>query len=160
MNALETSGTHAVKKTIVVNVSQARAYDVFVNRLASWWPLETHALGEKPARTATIEPAVGGRWFEIDKNGVECDWGRVVAIDPPQSIVLSWQISADFSHDPNIYTEVAVAFIPESDDRTLVELEHRGLEAYGDKALAMVELFDSPGAWMDGLERFRTAAES
>ena len=50
-------------------------------------------------------------------------------------------------------------FIAESARRTRVELEHRFLERFGDKALQMSAIFDSPDAWMGGLAAMRDCAE-
>lgn len=48
--------------------------------------------------------------------------------EPPWRLILSWEINADFQHDPNIKTEVEVRFFAEGEDGTRVELEHRHLE--------------------------------
>jgi hypothetical protein len=52
-----------------------------------------------------------------------------------------------------------VKFIAESGTRTRVELEHRKLERYGDKAEMMRALFDSPGAWASTLAAMTKVAE-
>jgi hypothetical protein len=57
-------------------------------------------------------------------------------------------------------TEVEVTFVPEGPSRTRVEVEHRGLDAYGDQAADMREQFDSPGGWPGLLEAFATAAST
>jgi uncharacterized protein YndB with AHSA1/START domain len=151
---VNTASGLCVRRTITVNTTQARAFDVFVNQMSRWWPLETHVIGEKPGQAAIVEPRAGGRWFELDKQGKECDWGRVVSIDPPERIVFAWQLSTQLAFDPELYTEVEVRFIAEAPDRTRVELEHRGLEAYGEEAAAMQKMFDSPEAWDAGLTRY------
>lgn len=151
-----TSGI-SVRKSIVVETSQAHAFDVFVHQQTRWW-LPEHCLGTAPLKSAIVEPRVGGRWHEIDSKGAQCDWGHVVAYEPPHRIVLSWQISAEWEYDPNIYTEVEVRFVPEGANVTRVELEHRGLEAYGENAEKMRELFDRPDAWQLGLEHFSAVA--
>lgn len=144
-----------VRKTIVVDVPQERAFAVFTDQIGSWWPLETKSIGSAKAQTATIEPHPGGRWFERGIDGSECDWGRVLAYEPPERVVLNWQISADWRYDPQINTEVEVRFSAESEERTRVELEHRGLrEAYGEQAEQMQGIFDSPMGWGDILERY------
>ena len=51
-----------------------------------------------------------------------------------------------------------MTFTPEGPDRTRVELEHRGLDAYGDKAQQMRDMFDSPGAWQTTLEQYAQVA--
>ena len=68
------------------------------------------------------------------------------------------QEKAFSAFDADLWTEVEVTFTPEGPDRTRVELEHRGLDAYGDKAQEMRDMFDSPGAWQTTLEQYAQAA--
>lgn len=150
--------TTSVKKAIIVETSAAHAFDVFVHHFGSWWPIDTHLLGEGPGRTAVIEPHVGGRWYERDKNDVECTWGRVLAFEPPSHIALSWEISADFKPDGTIHTRVDVRFTAEGATRTRVELEHSGLDAYGSARSKVVEAFDSDNGWNGLLRTFAAAA--
>jgi len=72
---------------------------------------------------------------------------------------VSWDISADWKYDPTLATEVEVRFIAESDERTRVELEHRKLERYADKAEMMRAIFDSPEAWIRTLQAMAKVAE-
>lgn len=137
----------AVRHSLTVQAPPTRAFEVFTDRLGTWWPLQSHTIGSDPAVTAVIEPRVGGRWFERSEAGVECDWGRVLAWDPPHRLVLSWEISADWRADPSVASEVEIRFEPEGADATRVELEHRGLEVYGDQAAQMRDTFGGPGGW-------------
>jgi uncharacterized protein YndB with AHSA1/START domain len=148
----------AVRQTVTVGAPPERAFAVFTEGLASWWPLDTHAIGAQPAVAVVVEPRAGGRWYERAADGSECDWGRVLAWEPPHRLVLAWEISADWRHDPGLVTEIEVRFHAEPDDRTRVELEHRGLEAYGDRAGEMRDTFASPGGWTGLLGRFAGAA--
>lgn len=147
-----------VRKSIVVEAPQAHAFAVFTEQHAAWWPLQTHHIGAQPAETAIIEPRIGGRWFERAADGTECDWGRVLAWEPPSRIVLAWCIGADWKFDPELNTEVEVRFISEGPGRTRVELEHRHLERYGAMAGTMQTTFDSEGGWTGILGRFSRAA--
>lgn len=149
--------TILVKKTILVAAPQAIAFDVFTNRVETWWPLETHHIGKSKAVAAVMELRAGGRWFERGEDGSECDWGRVLLVEPPSRIVLQWQISGSWGFDPSVDTEVDVRFFAEG-DHTRVELEHRKLEAYGDGAEQMRAAFDGKGGWGDILDRFAEAA--
>jgi uncharacterized protein YndB with AHSA1/START domain len=158
--AAEKEAGKAVRKTITVNVPQAYAFTVFTEHFHRWWPLATHKIGKEPAVTAIIEPKLGGRWFERSASGIECDWGRVQVWDPPRGLVLTWEVSADFQPDSTIHTEVEVRFVPDGPERTVVHFEHRGLEAYSDKAEMMRSVFDSEGGWTGMLERFANAAIS
>ena len=101
------------------------------------------------------------RWYERGVDGSECDWGRVIAYEPPERVVLNWQISAAWRYDSSIDSEVDVRFVEESESRTRVDLEHRGLaEAYGDRAEQMHAIFDSPEGWGDILDRYAKAVGS
>ena len=100
-----------VRKEIVVEASQERAFRVFTAEHGAWWPLATHHIGAQAAETAVIEPRVGGRWLERAADGTECQWGRVLVWDPPGRLVLAWQIGADWKHDDALLTEVEVRFV-------------------------------------------------
>jgi|tagenome__1003787_1003787.scaffolds.fasta_scaffold20969249_5 uncharacterized protein YndB with AHSA1/START domain len=149
----------AVRQSVVVETSQERAFEVFTARLADWWPLETHVIGAEPVVAAVIEPREGGRWYERSADGRESDWGRVLAWEPPRRVVLSWQISADWQADTGIDTQVEVRFTAEDDRRTRVDLEHRGLDAFGARAQEMRDTFESGGGWPLLLGRFAAATE-
>lgn len=142
-----------VRQRIHVAAPPERAFDVFTSRMTEWWPLGTHHIGKSEAKEAVLEPRVGGRWFERGVDGSECDWGRVLTWEPPTRLVLSWEITCDWRHDAALHTEVEVRFAREGDG-TRVELEHRLLERYGDKAVDMKGIFDSEGGWKGLLGKF------
>jgi uncharacterized protein YndB with AHSA1/START domain len=83
----------------------------------------------------------------------------VLAWEPPHRLVLSWDIGANWQPDPTLGTEVEVRFISEGNERTRVDLTHRKLERYGDKAQAMRAMFDSDGAWIATLRTMAKRAE-
>jgi uncharacterized protein YndB with AHSA1/START domain len=109
--------------------------------------------------TLIIEPKVGGRWYERDVDGSECDHGKVLVWEPPTRLVLIWQIAVDWKFDPNLVTEVEVRFIADGADATRVELEHRNLERFGEGAEAMRQSIDSPEGWTGVLQLFKQATE-
>jgi uncharacterized protein YciI len=136
-----------VRKQIVVETSAERAFRVFTQKIDRWWPKQHH-IGASPMERAVIEPGVGGRWYAICVDGTECDTGKVLVWDPPNRVVLAWQIRADWKFDPSFTTEVEVRFTPEGPNRTRVELEHRDLERYGDGAAALRKEIDADGGWL------------
>lgn len=146
-----------VRQSLVVAAPPERAFRVFTAEMTRWWPLGTHTIGKVAAAEAVVEPRVGGRWFERGVDGTECDWGRVLAWDPPSRLVLAWQITADWQFAASLETEVEVRFTA-VDGGTRVDLEHRKLGAYGPRAEEMVGVFRSPGGWPGLLERFQGAA--
>jgi uncharacterized protein YndB with AHSA1/START domain len=113
--------------------------------MTRWWS-GSHSIGSSPLKEAVVEPRLGGRWFERGQDGSECEWGRVLAWEPPGRIVLAWQIDAQWRFDSAPVTEVEVRFIPEGNG-TRVELEHRNVERLGDQADAARAALDSPGGW-------------
>ena len=133
--------TIPIRKTIIVAASLERAFQTFTEQMSTWWPLATHHIGKSAAATVVIEPFVGGRWFERGVDGSECEWGRVLTWDPPRQVVLTWEISSDWRHDPSIQTELEVRFSHEGTS-TLVDLEHRLLQHYGDKAAQLRGIFE------------------
>lgn len=145
-----------VKKSIVVNASQAKAFKVFTEGIDSWWP-RAHKIGAAPLKRAVLESKAGGRWYEIGEDGSECNWGKVLAFEPPGRLLLAWQITATWQYDEALMTEVEVRFVPEGDKRTRVELEHRNLERFGTQAAELFKVFDSPQGWGGILEGFANA---
>jgi hypothetical protein len=125
-----------VRKEIVVECPQERAFRVFTQRIDAWWPRDYH-IGKAEMQTACVEERVGGRIFERGVDGVECPWGEVLVWEPPRRFVWAWQITAQWQYDPAFVTEIEVTFMAEGPQRTRVQLEHRYLERYGDAAEAM-----------------------
>lgn len=148
---------NSVRKTVEVQAPPAVAWRVFTEKMVTWWPLATHKIGKAKAVDAVIEPRVGGRWYERGDDGSTCDWGRVLVWEPHTRLVLSWEITADWRHDPAFHTEVEVRFIAQGGERTRVELEHRHLDRYGARRDEMRARFDSEGGWAGLLASFARA---
>jgi uncharacterized protein YndB with AHSA1/START domain len=155
----ETKDELLVRKNIFVNASPERAFDVFTQKMATWWPLETHKIGKAKAIDARFEMKPGGRAYEIGEDGTECTWGTVLVVDRPRRFVWRWELSATWQHDASIDTEIDVTFVAENGG-TRVTLEHRKLGAYGDKALEMKKTLSGEGAWGKLLELFAKAASA
>lgn len=149
-----------VRKQLVVKASQSRAFAVFTGEMSGCWPA-TRSVLKSPLKESIIEPRVGGRWYAVGEDGSTCQTAYVIAWQPPQSLVLAWQINADWKYDPELITEVEVRFIAEGSGATRIELEHRYLERMGEKAAAARDAVDSPRGWDGILEAFRNiCAES
>jgi uncharacterized protein YndB with AHSA1/START domain len=143
----------AVRHSITVAAPQEQAFAMFTEGFDRWWP-RTHKIGEAELAEAVLEGREGGRWYERDVDGSECDWGTVLVWDPPARVVLDWQLSGEFAYDADLHTEVEVSFVAEDPDSTRVTLEHRGLDAYGDQLEKVRRSIDSPGGWRGILELF------
>lgn len=144
-----------IKRSVTVDASPERAFEVFTEGFSRWWPIASHHIGEKMAVEVFIEPGVGGRWFERDADGGECDWGFVTAWEPPHRVVLSWHLTPEyrFDPDPDAASEVEVRFTPQ-DDGTLVELEHRGFERRAAGGAQIRETVSGEGGWTELLQMY------
>jgi uncharacterized protein YndB with AHSA1/START domain len=148
-----------VRKTVRVNAAPARAFEAFTAGIGRWWPA-SHSIGATPLRDVVIEPRAGGRWYERDEDGSECDWGVVLAWEPPARLVLGWQLDAEFRRNPAATTEVELTFIGESAGVTRVELEHRHLERLGAQGEVLRGKVDSPNGWTGILEHYHAAVDT
>lgn len=117
-----------IRKTLRVRATPERAFAVFT-RMGSWW-MKSHSTASSPQKDVIIEPHVGGRWYEIGEDGSTCEWGRVLAWEPPHRLMLDWQLNARFAYDPAMHTTIDVHFAPDGDG-CIVTFEHRDLENFG-----------------------------
>src|SRR5215510_9179881 len=111
---------------ITVGVPVEQAFRVFTDSFHTWWPPAYH-IGQAELEKAVLEPHAGGRWYERDVEGSECDWGRVLAWEPPHRLVVTWQINGQWQYDPDPEhaSEIEVRFTADGAEHTTVELEHR-----------------------------------
>ena len=125
--------TDPVVKQIKVPCSAADAYDVFVNRTASWWPLDKHSASAgqgQTARNLTIEPRVGGAVYETMFDGSHDAWGKVLECQPGRRFVMTWHPG----NNKDAPTEVSVDFVDLPEGGARVTLTHSGWEAFGNRA--------------------------
>ena len=76
----------------------------------------------------------------------------------PSRLVLAWQLNQDWKYDANFFTELEVRFIGKG-AMTRVELEHRNLERFGDKAEEVYAALDSQDGWAGALAAFAAHIE-
>jgi uncharacterized protein YndB with AHSA1/START domain len=145
--------------SITVHAPIDHAFKVFTAGFDTWWP-RGHHIGTAEMAEAVIEPRVDGRWHERGVDGSECEWGRVLAWDPPAHIAMSWHLNGAFRYDPDPAkaSRVDVRFVAESAGVTRVELEHSGLDRHGSDWTGVRDGISSPGGWPGLLDRFVGAA--
>ncbi len=153
-----------VRKTVLVRVPIESAWSVFVEQMESWWPA-THQIGRTPFKAIMIEPHIGGRWYEVNAEGNQCQWGNVLAWNPPYLVTFSWHLGpghgqADWEFNPDLKkaSEVEIRLTVESPSTTLVELTHSKLERHGEGYKQLRAIFDGPGAWSDILALYAKRA--
>jgi uncharacterized protein YndB with AHSA1/START domain len=147
-----------VKKSVVVKADVERSFAAFTSRMGRWWP-RSHSIGSAPIADVIVEPRVGGRWYERSSQGAECEWGKVLAWDPPGRVILAWQLDANWKYDAALVLEVEITFTALEGGLTRVDLEHRNLERYGDKATAVGDALGSERGWPGILKSFVSDTE-
>ena len=90
----------------------------------AFW-VEPERIREWMGRTVTMEPRTGGA-FRIDYNGSDIASGKVLEIDPPRRLVLSWGWEAEGDPTPPGASRVELTLTPDGDG-TILRLRHSGL---------------------------------
>jgi uncharacterized protein YndB with AHSA1/START domain len=149
-----------VRTEIVVGAPVERAFRAFTERFDRIKPREHNMLGADIAESV-FEPRAGGRVYDRGVDGTECQWGRVLAYEPPDRIVFTWDINPYWQIETDLSrtSEVEVRFIAETPTRTRVELEHRNLDRHGDGWEGMAEGVRGGDGWPLYLDRFATATK-
>ena len=148
-----------IRTSIVVEASVERAFAVFVDDFDRVKPREHNMLGVDIAETV-FESRVGGHIYDRGVDGSECRWARVLAYEPPDRVVFSWDISPQWQveTDADKTSEVEVRFAAETPTRTRVELEHRNLDRHGEGWEGVRAGVDSGDGWPLYLRRFAEVA--
>ena len=152
---MTTTDSTAVVRTLTVQVPKATAFTTFTARFGEFKPREHNLLGAPIAETV-FEPRVGGHIIDRAEDGSECRWARVLAYEPPDRVVFSWDIGPTWQveTDPDRTSEVEVRFIEEAPDRTRVELEHRHLDRHGPGWEGLRDGVAQDGGWPLYLDRY------
>jgi uncharacterized protein YndB with AHSA1/START domain len=145
----------AVRRQVTVNAPIDRAFSVFTEQFGDFKPKEHNLLGSPIAETR-FEPHVGGHIVDRAEDGSECRWARVLAYEPPNRVVFSWDISPywQLEADEANASEVEVRFIAETPERTRIELEHRNLDRHGPGWEGVRDGVSDQGGWPLYLDRY------
>jgi uncharacterized protein YndB with AHSA1/START domain len=109
-----------LERRIEVAVAPARAFSVWTQSVALWWPPGHSMTGEDGARMA-FEGTAGGQLVEIAPSGRRAIWGHVLDWDPPGRLAYSFLAGAP----AGTATEVEVRFEPLDPGLTRVVVTHR-----------------------------------
>jgi uncharacterized protein YndB with AHSA1/START domain len=115
------AGATPLVKTVTVGADRSRAFELFTEHLARWWPLGTHSVGRDEAVSVTMATAVGGEIVETTRAGDRHVWGTVTTWGPPDLVGFTWHPG----QDPAQGTHVTVRFHDVAGG-TEVELTHEG----------------------------------
>lgn len=148
-----------VRQEVVVDLPADRAFALFTEQFDKIKPRE-HNLLDVPIAESVFEPRVGGAVYDRGGDGSTCRWARVLAFEPPNRFVISWDITPrwEIETDPDRCSEVEVSFAGEGEARTRVTLEHRHLDRHGDGWPSERDGVAGQGGWPLYLQRFADLA--
>ena len=139
-----------VVKRIEVNTSITDAFAVFTAGLDSWWPKESHSIGEGEVSEIVVEARHDGRIVEVWRDGTRYEWARFTEWDPPHRFEMEWRPNPE----PGPKTTVEVVFTP-GDGSTVVELRHYGWERLGPVARDLRGNYET--GWVLVLSRYQAS---
>ncbi len=144
-----------VRSHVVVDAPVERAFAVFTERFGDFKPPEHNMLAVEIAKTV-FEPRVDGNIYDRGVDGSECRWARILAYEPPDRVVFSWDISPQWQieTDSDQTSEVEVRFIAETPHRTRLELEHRNIDRHGSGWQAISQGVSDEAGWPLYLSRY------
>ena len=145
----------SVREQVVVEAPIEHAFKVFTEDIGSWFPPEYNILQVEIAERV-FEPREGGHVYDRGIDGSECHWARVLAYEPPNRVVISWDIDPEWQIEtnPEKTSEVEVRFVAEAPGSTRVELEHRNLDRHGEGWEGTRDAVGSEGGWPGCMRRF------
>jgi uncharacterized protein YndB with AHSA1/START domain len=149
-----------VHRQIVVDAPIEQAFTVFTDRFGDFKPPE-HNLLASPIAETVFEPRVGGHIYDRAIDGSECRWARVLAYEPPDRVVFSWDIGPQWQIEPEHEntSEVEVRFVAETPHRTRVELEHRNIDRHGPGWQSVADGVADDAGWPLYLARYAALFE-
>ena len=149
-----------VRKQVVVKAPVEQAFTAFTERFGGFKPPE-HNLLAAPIAETVFEPYVGGHIYDRAVDGSECRWARILAYEPPDRVVFSWDIGPQWQveTDPELTSEVEVRFVADGPDRTRVELEHRHLDRHGPGWQSVSDGVNDDQGWPLYLARYAALLE-
>jgi uncharacterized protein YndB with AHSA1/START domain len=147
--------SETIRHDVVVDASLERAFGVFTEQFGDFKPRE-HTLLIVPIAETVFEPRVGGHIYDRGVDGSLCKWARVVAYEPPNRVVFTWDIGPTWQLETDVTrcSEVEVRFSAVSAERTRVELEHRHIERHGEGWESVAAGVDGDAGWPLYMRRF------
>jgi hypothetical protein len=148
-----------ISREIRLPLPTDRAFAFFTEHLGLWWPRE-YIWGRDVVEEIGLEPREGGLCYERGPYGFRCDWGRVLAWEPPRRLMLAWQISPRREPEPNPAraSTIEIASAADTPAGTRLFLEHRDFERHGEGAFEYREVLAAPRGWSWMLDRYLAVA--
>lgn len=142
-----------VTKIVELTRAPSDAFDLFVDRMDQWWPLDTFAVSTDDAVAIRIDSRVGGTISEVTRAGVEHVWATITAFVQDERIEFTWHPGA-----PEVEATLIDVRFDATNQGTRVTLTHSRWEARGDGAQKIRDNYES--GWDIVLAPFVAAASA
>lgn len=130
-----------IQKKLQLPCATSIAFDVFVNLMPDWWPVETHSLsakhGEVPL-SLSVTTGRFGRITEIDHEGNAHIWGSFQQYYKPHQLAINWHVGVGVDRA----TCIKIGFNLRTGSSTEVTLVHSGWSTFGEDAASMRAQYD------------------
>ena len=133
-----------VRKQVTVQATPEHCFRVLTARPSDWWP-PTHTLVTNRGGLG-MEPRVGGRVYEWDRDGSEATWGIVLTWEPPYRMSFTWRVNSRWEEIPDDEkaSVIEVTVTPVDAMATTVELAHVRLHRHAEHAVKIHAALDGP----------------
>ena len=86
-----------IVKSIDVRCCQKRAFETFIHRMDTWWPLASRSMSlmwneGRPAKGLTVDARLGGRIVEQSPDGGEYHWATITQYLPYSTLKLDFHM--------------------------------------------------------------------
>lgn len=131
--------------SVTVPTAPAEAFLIYTERQIEWQP-PGHLTIKNPA-TVTMEPWVGGRFYERGADGTEVVKGTIAEWAPPDRVAVTWRIGPGWrpAPDDSNASVIVVEFNPVGPESTEVVFTYTHLERHGEMAPILRAAIGNPG---------------
>ena len=114
-----------VEQEITIGASPERVFDALTNQVSAWWGAP-YLLTDAP-QAIILEPAVGGRLYEVSGEGEGALWATVTAIQKNHWLELTGPVGMSGA----MHSVVSFALEPKG-EATVVKLTHHAVGELGE----------------------------
>lgn len=135
----------APRVSVTVPAPPAEAFLIYTERQLEWQP-PGHLTVKDPV-SITMEPRVGGRFYERGADGTEVVRGTVTEWEPPARLAVTWRIGPGWQPAPDDENAsvIVVEFVAAGPDSTEVVFTYKHLERHGELAPVLRAAIADPG---------------
>lgn len=138
--------TTPVIYTMVVDRPVDEAFELFTYGMGRWWPRH-RTFDVSPHADVGVELKLGGRWYAREPGEKAKVWGYVSSFDYARALLLDFRVDEDWHFHDHLHSTVEVSFRGEGETRARVDLQHRDLHNYDDRAMSFRHMLSSPHGW-------------